>query len=900
MFIRFLVLAVLVSSVAQAAAPDYPRGQLPETIAPTHYALDLTILPERETFDGKVTIAVEIAEPTDTIWFHGQELTVTAATVTGAGNQKQSAAYDEIPGSGGVARLTLDKPIAAGPATIEVVYSAPFNRRLEGLYRSDEGGDSYAFSQMEPIFARLAFPSFDEPRFKTPFDVAVTAHAEHVVVSNTPETKVEQLANGLKRVTFLTTKPLPTYLIAFAVGPLDVVDWTPIRATAIRDVPIPLRGITARGKGEQMKYALENTEGLLLTLEGYFDIPYPYEKLDLVAATDFAAGAMENAGAIFYREPLLLLGDNPSLSEKRFYAIVHAHEMAHQWFGDLVTPVWWNDIWLNEAFASWMENLTADRWNPEGEYDRLNLKGALGAMNIDSWRSARQIAQPIESNDDIANAFDGITYEKGGGVISMFERYYGAENFRRGVKLHMERFRFGVATSKDFLQSIADASNDTEGVAAFETFLNQPGVPTLKTSLTCRKSGASVDVTQSRYSVDPKGPATDQRWIIPLCVVTGNGGERNSTCTMVKDRKARIAIEGTACPDWVMPNADGAAYARFSFDRQGWQNLFAHAEELNAKEKLSALDSLDAAFGASTIDIAVYAEGIRALLGDTTAVMPEWDVAALPVNRLGWISDQLVRDDAKPGVARFVADLYGPIYDRLGLDPNRPYDRENEIKATLMRTPVVGVMAEQIRRADVRAELAKRGAAYLGIGGDGTIDEAAVDPSQVQQALIVAVQDLGAPAVNAIRAHLKTERKATTRNRMISALTHSTDPEVAAATRALALSDELRGNEVPIVVYGSVREPDNAAAAWTWFKANFDAIAAKMPPNNRGELAGIGSRFCSKNDRKDYNAFFSSRIDDLTGGPRNLAITLERIDACVNLVEKQRRAANKYFAALVP
>ncbi|MBL8643799.1 MAG: hypothetical protein JNK21_07685, partial [Rhodospirillaceae bacterium] len=273
-----LVLTVLAGS-ALAVEAEYPKGQLPETVTPTHYGINLMVLPEDERFSGAVAIDVEIKAATKVIWLHGQDLTVETSSVTPAKGQKIAVSFEEIPNSGGVAKLTAKETIPAGKARIEIKYTAPFNRQLEGLYRSDEGGDSYAFSQMEPIFARRAIPSFDEPRFKTPFDTTLTVRGNHVAVSNTRTVKEEKLPNGLKKVSFATTLPLPTYLLAFAVGPLDVVEWKPIRKTELRNVEIPLRGVTARGKGPQIKYALENTEELLVTLEKYFGIPYPYDKL---------------------------------------------------------------------------------------------------------------------------------------------------------------------------------------------------------------------------------------------------------------------------------------------------------------------------------------------------------------------------------------------------------------------------------------------------------------------------------------------------------------------------------------------------------------------------------------------------------------------------------------------
>jgi alanyl aminopeptidase len=888
---------VFIAGVAVAADGDYPKGQLPDTVIPTHYNVDLMVLPEDERFAGAVAIDVDVKAATKVIWLHGQDLSVETSTVIPAKGKPIPVKMEEIPNSGGVMKLWSEETIPAGKARIQVKYTAPFNRQLEGLYRSDEGGDSYAFSQMEPIFARRAIPSFDEPRFKTPFDTSLTVRTKHVAISNTREIKVEKVNAELKRVTFATTLPLPTYLLAFAVGPLDVVEWKPIRKTEIRNVTIPLRGITARGKGPQIKYALENTEALLLTLERYFGIPYPYDKLDLVAATDFSAGAMENAGAIFYREVLMLFADDAPLSQKRRYALTHAHEMAHQWFGNLVTPAWWNDIWLNEAFATWMEYKTAKEWNPNGEYGRLSLSESLAAMTVDSWKNARQIAQPILSNDDISNAFDSITYDKGGGVLDMFERYYGEEGFRKGVKLHMERYRFGVATAKDFLQSIADANNDTEGVEAFQTFLNQPGVPFVEAELKCSSSGAKLNVEQRRYFVagaEPDAQQKAQTWNIPMCVAFGTGDDRQQLCKVVKGKEDTINLKTKACPAWVMPNADGAGYFRYGMKEKQWDKLIVNASVLTEKEVLSILDSLDAAFTGGDADVDLYLERVRSLLKRGGKLAP-WDVASAPMGRLAWIKENLVKEDTKAKVRAYLDELYSPFYDKLGLDPNTELDKSNPIQATLMRTPLVSLMALQAERRDVRQELAKRGAAYLGIGSGGKLNPSAIDPSLADVALIVAMQEMGQPVADAIIAHLKTERAALVRTRMLTALARSKDPAIAEKARALALSPDLRTNEVPILVYGAVREPANAEAGWEWFKQNIDAIIERTPPNDRGDLSNVGAAFCSKDKQEDYKKFFEPRINSLTGGPRQMAQTLERMEACRALIDKQRGKAERYF-----
>ena len=892
-----IVCAGLLAASAWAAEPSYPKGQLPAGVAPTHYALELTILPDQQGFSGKAVIDVKLDQPTSVLWLHGREIRVSEVKVTDAKGAAQAAAWSEIPGSDGVAKVTVPKAVAGPTAQVSIVYTAAFNRALEGLYRSDEDGQSYAYTQMEPIDARRAFPSFDEPRFKTPFDVTLTVRAGHSAIANTPVVKEEPVNGGLKRVRFATTQPLPTYLIAFAVGPFDVVDWAPVPKTAIRDRVVPLRGITVKGKGEQIKYALSHTAGLLTALEQYFGTPYPFEKLDIIAALDFSAGAMENAGAIVYRESLMLMDDKSPVNVKRSYAMVHAHEMSHQWFGDLVTPAWWNDIWLNESFASWMEEKATVAWDPKGEYGRLSLQDSLGAMNRDSNANARQITQPITSNDDIQNAFDGITYEKGNGVLAMFEHYYGRENFRKGVQLHLARHAHGVATATDFFGAIAEANNDSKGVAAFRSFLDQPGVPLVDTELDCA-NGPAVRVKQSRYM--QYGAATDatraQQWKIPLCVAAGDGANRTENCTLLEERTARVPLKNASCPAWIMPNSDGAGYARFALNKKDWDALV--KAPLNDKEILAAVDSLGAAFSGGTMDIDAYLDRLKAL---TRARPLTWDMAGAMSGRLTWVSEHLIAKESRAGFEKYVQELYGPLYAKVGLTTDTAFDRENPVQAALMRQPVLNMVAQFGRLPAARTALAKAGAAYLGIGADGkyaggALNPGAVDVNLANLAVITAAEDLGMPVVDAIAAHLNTERNAVVRGRLLGALSRSTDPKVAARVRDLALTLDLRVNERPILIYGATAQPENKAAGWDWFKTNFDAIKAKVPEGGRGNLVGVGGRFCSEAEREDYRTFFAGKVGDLEGAPREFAATLDNITACTGLAGQQRDKAKAYFA----
>ncbi len=391
-----------------AAAQETPPARLSPEVVPTHYWLDLAVSPAAERFSGEARIAVSLPEATALIWMHGRGLAVAEAFVLAADGARVEASFAEFEESGFAAFRTA-RAVGPGAVTLVLRYDAPFDQSLEGLYQVRFGGEAYAYTQFEATSARLAFPAFDEPGFKTPFDIALTVGGADIAVSNGPQQEVQALADGRRRVVFATTAPLPTYLVALAVGPFDVVEWPAIPPNAVRSRPLPLRGIAPKGEGALFAYALEHTAPLLAVLEDYFGSPYPFAKLDLVAVASFGPSGMENAGAIFYRRDRVLLGATPSLFERRGYVFLHAHELAHSWFGNLVTPRWWDDLWLNEAFATWMAERAAHLWQPAVFDDRGAIRTARDAMWDDRLAGARMIRQPILSQQDISSAFDGIT-----------------------------------------------------------------------------------------------------------------------------------------------------------------------------------------------------------------------------------------------------------------------------------------------------------------------------------------------------------------------------------------------------------------------------------------------------------------------------------------------------------
>ncbi len=871
-----------------------PVGKLSREVVPTNYDLALTIIPERDYFEGQTSIQVLVSKPLSRIWLHGDQLDVQEAYITDSTGRRIGATYEQVDKTG-VAKLTLAEQLPAGEATLYFQYKAPFNRALEGLYKVVENGTPYAFTQFQATSARLAFPGFDEPAFKVPFDIALTVPQESVAVTNTPLIRVKKLDAGLKQIRFARTKPLPTYLLAFVVGDLDVVEWAPIPATEERGRTIPLRGITARGKGDQIRYALEHTADMVLSQENYFNKPYPYAKLDIIAAPDFAAGAMENAGAIIYREQLMLFNENPSLAQKRRYAVVHAHELAHQWFGDLVTPVWWDDLWLNESFASWMESKTIHELRPNEQYGRNTLRDALGAMSTDSLISARQIQQPINSNRDIGSAFDAITYEKGGGVLAMFESFVGEEAFREGNRLHMKRHAFGVATADDYLQSLADGSGKAQVVPAFKSFLQQPGVPLVNVDWSCSRAEdktARIDVQllQKRYLPLGSSGSADRLWQIPVCLVSVADGERARECALVTRKSQTVTLKAQACPAAVMPNADGAGYFRWTMPKAKWQALLGQMEALNASEALSLEDSLWAAVLSGEAQAETYFKA-AAMLAQRDA----WDVAASPMGGLSYSMDKWLKEDARAAARSYFSDIYKPLFARLGLSGDGELDQADPVSAALLRRPVVWFLAFEARDADVRQSLTGLGKAYIGFDGDNRLHAGSVNPDIVGEALSVSVQELGAPYIDALMKIFDGSTDAVLRENILRALTYTQDPETITRVQGLMLSPELRDNEVVRILYGLASHEETRAPVWEWLKQNIDQLLPRIPKWRQGDLPGVAAGFCSKERKAEVSRFFESRVAALDGGKRSLENTLEQIDLCIAAKTAHAGKANDWF-----
>jgi alanyl aminopeptidase len=864
-----------------------PALRLPADVHPLAEAIELTVRPEQDRFSGRVDIDVQLDHARRVIWLHSRGLHVSAVTVTANGAAPIPATWGDED-EHGLGRLSLAAEAPSGRAKIHLEFDAPFVAGNKGLFKVTAGGHPYAFTQFEAIDARRAFPCFDEPAFKIPFTVTLVVPEGEAAITNATEIERTPGGAGLSRVRFGATKPLPSYLVAFAVGPLDVVKAPDVPPNAVRSRPLPLRGVASKGRGPELTYALAHAGEILSALEVYFGTEYPYEKMDVLAVPDLS-GAMENAGAVTFDEPLLLLDPKTAALRQRLdFAEVVAHEFSHQWFGDLVTMTWWDDTWLNESFAEWMGFKIAQQWDPSLQADLEFANGTQRAIGTDSLVSARQIHQPIASSDDIENAFDGTTYQKGGSVIAMFERWLGPEVFQKGVRLHLSQHRYASATVDDFLGALSTAAG-RDVATSYRTFLDQPGVPFIEAAVQCGAGAPQVHLKQSRFL--PQGSAGDpaKLWQVPVCARYEAGGAVKESCTLLTAAEGDLPLDTATCPTWVLPNAHGTGYYRFSLASADLAKLRATGiSALDTREKMAFGNSLRAGFNHGTTSFGDVLLAAAPLASDL-----DTHVAEEPRGFVGLAHEWLMGDPARPRVEAYARKLGAGIFAKLGWNKRKGEDD----RAMTRRRDTLQFLVETGRDPDLRAEAKRRGAAYLGYGKDNALHHDAVDENLTGTALWVAGQEADARFFDALLATLGKTQDDILRGRLLGALSAAKDPKLAARARDLVLDERVKYTEMLQPLWVQTGQPETREAAWTWLKEHWDAVVARI--SNVGfesvQLVSLPSSFCDETHEHEVLTFLKDRLAKIDGGPRVLAKTVEQIHLCADKRKAEEPNARAFF-----
>lgn len=855
-----------------------PEERLSDMVRPRAYRLRLAIDPERPDFSGRVEIDITVDAPVEQIWLHAKDLAIERAVLLTSGGETIRAAAHQATAHGLMA-LALERPLNTARATILIEYKGAFNDAFEGLYRVRSGGDWYVITQFQPTAARLAFPAFDDPALQAPVRLSLRLPVGLEAISNMPAISERRLADGERLVIFAPTPPLPTYLVALAVGPFDRVVADPIPPNNVRRQPLALRGFAPRGEAAGLSRALGETADFLAALENYTGEPYPYAKLDLVAAPGFFGRGIGNPGALFHDARVVLLGDNPPIDRLRQFYASHMDDLAHQWFGGLVTPRWWNDNWLSESFAAWLGARLLNELRPDLRFGREIQRGAERAMASDSMPTAMPLRQPVRTEAEIASAFSPAVIDKGAAILSMFEQYMGPNRFRAAIRRYLGDHLHGTATTADFVRAVNEVQKDETLSAAFRSFLDQAGVPDVTLDWSCEGDGVAVDAAYHRHW--PLGvalPDDAASWQIPICLRLLRPGERGSVaCMLVTRPKQTFYLREQACPVAVVPNAGGRGYYRWSMPLDRLRELAPHLNQMQPGEVLSFAQSLSSAFRKGTLSPGDYLRMLRPVT--ETAL---WDAATLPMEDMRFLLRHGLAADAPAEVREQVrgeiADLYRARLEHGFESMGKPGDilstEERKLRLGLLEFFVV-----DLGDPFFRERLAAEGRAYAEAleAGRGRL---AGDPDLLRTALAAAVLEDGEPLARELAEMLDDLNDPALREDIFHALANSRDRGVLDGLLQLLARGALTAGERTFLVGAMSDNPAAAEALWMWSQGNPDALSPRLLE----EVMGVAGGFCSAEQRVAVEEFFTSRATD-PKRRRLLDQALGQIDHCIALSE---------------
>ena len=842
----------------EASSGEEADYRLPGSVVPRRY--DLTMEPDlaSATFTGTEAVTVDVLEAVDEVVLNAAELEIDEAWMAGPEDARldATARLDEAS-----ERLTLALSGQAAPGswTVHLRFRGVLNDKLRGFYRStfkDGDGTEHviATTQMEPVDARRAFPCWDEPDRKAVFAVTLVVAEDLLALSNGAQLSEEPTGDGRRAVRFVDTIPMSTYLVAFVVGPLV--------ATAPVDVDgVPLRVVHAPGKDHLTNYALEVGAFCLRWFADYYGIAYPGGKLDLVAIPDFAAGAMENLGAITFREAVLLVDPEAVTQlELQRVADVVAHEIAHMWFGDLVTMKWWNGLWLNEAFATFMELAAIDAFKPEWHRWVAFTNERSAAFAVDSLGSTRPIEYPVRSPAEAEGMFDVLTYQKGASVLRMLEQYLGTEGFRAGIRRYLSARQFANAETTDLWDAIEEATGEPVR-RIMDSWIFQGGYPIVAAS---RGDGGRLALEQQRFSfagADEVPPAT---WSVPLLVSAGNGTDR--VLLEQAAHTADLALDG----DVAVLNAGGHGFYRVRYSPELLERLQAALPDLAPIERALLVDDTWAAVLAGETPASAFLDLASAYRDETDRTV--WTTLAMALGQI----DRILDGEARERFRGFVRDLASPAFDRLGWTPQPDEDELTRQRRGTLLT-LLGVVGDdpgvQARAREVHDQ-------HLA-------DPNAVDPN-VAAAVVGVVAASGTTAdYEAFLERFRTVDSPQESLRYLYALAAFPDPELAQRTLDLTLGHDIRTQNAPFVLLLVLGNRDHGPLAWAHMKAQWDALNDALPHNAIPRMLGGITGLNTPELAADTAAFLADH--PVPQGTRVVQQHLER--QRVNVALRAREAA---------
>jgi len=834
--------------------------RLPAGVSPTHYALTLAPDLKAATFTGDETVDVVLAQSSNAITLNAAEITFKQVTITAQG--KTQPATVTLDADKEQATFHVAEALPAGKASIHILYGGILNDQLRGFYLSKTAKRNYAVTQFEPTDARRAFPSFDEPEMKATYTTRLIVNTGDTAISNTNiVSDTPGPMAGKHTILFATTPRMSTYLVAFLVGDFQCVsgesDGVPIRACATPD------------KVQLGAYAVKAAEFVLHYYDNYFGIKYPMPKLDMIAIPDFEAGAMENFGAITYRETDFLIDEKTaSLDAKKRVAIVVAHEMAHQWFGDMVTMQWWDNLWLNEGFATWMESKPVAAWHPEWKQPQDDALDLDAILNVDAGKVTRTIRATANTPSEINEMFDGITYQKGGAVLAMVENYVGKETFRRGVHNYLKAHMYANATAEDFW----NAQTKTSGMPVdmvMQSFVALPGVPLLHFSTP--KNGAT-QVSQERFFLSPGvQPEHLQPWIIPVCFKAA----KQPKCELLASAEQTLTVPSSAI---FFADAGDKGYYRSVYAPKENQAILSGIETaLTPVERIGFAGNAWALMRSGRASVGDYLNLAAGLKNDPNAAVIENVASALSA-----VSDRIATGPDRDLLAAWVRQQFGPAYDRVKALPPTASLEQHQLRATLFE-----VLGRIGRDPQVMAEAQRQTEMYIQ-------NPASIDPAMARTVLSIATANGDSHLFDQFLKLSQTATNPDVQTAALFSLANFHDPVLLRRALDYATSGRVRNQDSAFFFVIALRNRDTQQVAWQYIQDNWDKVHAQITTMMGARLVGSTGSFCSEAKRTTVQTFFSTH--KVMAADRALKSAEDAIGDCVALRAAQQSNLTAWLA----
>ncbi len=853
----YLALSVCLAISAPGFANEY---QIKKLAQPTFQKIHLNLDPAKQDFTGVTSIDIEVLKETKIIELSGRDYTTQFVKLIGDKNCEMSAKMLDT----GKVSLHCEHVISPGKYQLKIDFSAPYNKQSVGLYKTVDKGENLLFTQFEMSDARRAFPVFDEPSYKIPFQLSITAPLDQKVYTNTPVLKTTE-SKGMVTHEFDKTLPIPSYLVALTVGPFAEYD--------VKGMDIPGRIITTKGKHALSAYAAKEMPAILSALEQYFGIKYPYKKLDSVGVPEFPFGAMENSGLVTYREDILLIDENnASQNAKQTSVSVVAHELAHQWYGNLVTMKWWNDLWLNEAFASWMAAKITHQLHPEFQ-SNLTLPQNY-VMSVDARLSTKPIRKPIKTEDDIMDGL-GLAYNKGSAVLAMVENWIGEDAFKQGIRQYMKTFSFKNAQASDLWDALAKSSGK-DVPSVLKSFIEQSSFPLISV----KQNGKTLNLTQSRFAnagVDAKA----QLWSVPVTIKYGKGETVKTAKVLLTQDSANVELE--FAPDWIYPDANAMGYYRWVLEDAQLNNLLVNAENvLTPRERRALVSGSEALLNAGLLSG-----------GDLLKTLGQFITDGHPrvvSMALGYLEDQkktFIDESNETQWAKFIVAKAQTAIDKYGLVANKGEDPA----ISKLRPQLIKLLAFEGKNQEIIKQSQQQTKIYLA-------NSHQVDPYLASTYLKVAAYYGDKKQLQELKSAFETTLDPQARTNLLMALSYFNDKTLQLDTLAYMLTDKITASDMRYIMSGHTFKHARKSRFQNWVYQNYPALSKKLPPFALPHLPSYTGAGCNLNDLTQTKSFFTKQLEQTPAFGRTLNKLEESVNDCIRLKQREFASVNNYLNQL--